>query len=111
MSVYHGDPRDFGPVHCCGDYRCPHGCACRPRVFEQPKQPHLDPIAAFTGGTIVRMPAEPARSLADDVDALARRFVEEHPDATHVEYVRNGWRVALTRPSDGSAFYVSMERA
>lgn len=120
MSVHHGDPRDFPAGDpfpgCCtcghathvGDF--PPPCVCFRPALGPPVAKGVDFVL---GNHLLQMPVGPKakRSLADDVDALARRLVEEHPDATHVEYVRNGWRVALARPSDGSAFTVSMVRA
>ena len=88
-----------------GDF--PPPCRCFRPALGPPMAKGADYVL---GNHLLQMPAAAKRTLIDDLDALATRFVNEHPDATRVEYVRDGWRVTFTRPSDSSAFNVSMVR-
>ena len=114
MSVFGSPPLGDPFPGCCtcghathvGDF--PPPCVC----FRPALGPPVATGADFVlGNHLLQMPVGPKRTLADDVDALARRVAADHPGATMVTYIRDGWRVSFTRAADGSTFSLTMVRA
>ena len=89
-----------------GDF--PPPCRCFRPVIGPPMAKGADYVL---GNHLLQMPAgQASRSLLDDIHAIAQRFVREHPDATHVEYMRAGFRTTITRTEDGSEFTIRAVR-